>query len=477
MDNPPALPTSSPVLLPANGLTGAIRAFLKPFALSLKLGGILVLVLLLQVPLFMIRGLLEERHERRNDAVREITETWGRTQTIVGPVLVVPYRTLRIVEKETIVNGRDIRTTEERMGDAYACFLPEELMVDGDIDPSKRHRGIYEAVVYTSHLKLTGRFAAPDLKPLGVAADALQWNRAWIAFGISDLRGTRETLKLAWDGQSLPLTPGTQIERLETGLHADLPQTANLSSTDAHTFSVELALNGSGTLAFAPLAVQTSVRLKSPWTDPGFTGAFLPTEHEITSVGFTAFWKIPYYGRDYSQQWTCLTDHATLNNDKIQPSCFGVDLVTPVDSYRSVERATKHGALFVTLLFTAFFLFEVLAALRLHTLHYLLVGAALCLFYLGLLSLSEFIAFGTAYLTAATASTLLIGLYCRSILRSGSRSLLITAALSGIYGFLYFVLQMQDYALIAGTVALFVVLAVVMYATRKVDWSTQAATS
>jgi len=472
MDNPPAL-QSGPQ--PANGLVNSLRTFLKPFALSLKLGGILVLVLLLQIPLFMVRGLLEERHERRNEAVGEITETWGRSQTLVGPVLVVPYRTLRTVEKETIVNGRTVHTTEERMGDAYACFLPEELNVEGDIDPSTRHRSIYDAVVYTTRLKLSGRFAAPDLKPLGIATETLQWNRAWLAFGISDLRGTRETLKLIWDNQPLPLTPGTQVDGLDAGLHADLPLPPNaVSSTGAtHTFSVELALNGSTSLAFAPLAVQTTVRLKSSWADPGFSGAFLPTEREVTSAGFTALWKIPYYGRDYSQQWTNLSDRPALEGDKVPPSCFGVDLVTPVDTYRSVERATKHGALFITLLFTAFFLFEVLAALRLHALHYLLVGAALCLFYLGLLSLSEFVAFGTAYLTAATASTLLIGLYCRSILRSGSRSLLITAALSGIYGFLYFVLQMQDYALIAGTAALFVVLAVVMYATRKVDWSNQ----
>jgi len=475
----PALPTSTPTTPPpATGLPGAIRAFLKPFALSLKLGGILVLVLLLQIPLFMIRGLLDERHDRRNTAVREITETWGRAQTIVGPVLVVPYRTLRIVEEEAIINGRAVRTTRERMSDAYACFLPDELIVEGAIDPSKRHRGIYEAVVYTTHLKLSGRFATPDLKPLGLAADVLQWNRAWISFGISDLRGTRETLKLAWDGQSLPLTPSTQIDGLRAGLHADLSTTANANiPAGPHTFSVELALNGSGTLAFAPLAVQTSVRLKSPWADPSFTGAFLPSEREITSTGFNALWKIPYYGRDYSQQWTCLADQASLATDKVEPSCFGVDLVTPVDSYRSVERATKHGALFITLLFTAFFLFEVLASLRLHALHYLLVGAALCLFYLGLLSLSEFISFASAYLTAATSSTLLIGLYCRSILRSGTRSLLITGALSAIYGFLYFVLQMQDYALLAGTAALFTVLAVVMYATRRVDWSNQTRTT
>jgi inner membrane protein len=471
MDNPPVSPTTQP---PASGLTGVIRTLLKPFALSLKLGGILVLALLLQIPLFMIRGLLDERHERRNEAVREITETWGRPQNIVGPMLVVPYRVPRVVEKETVVNGRTVRTTEERMGDAYACFLPEELTIDGDIDPAKRHRGIYEAVVYTSHLKLSGRFAALDLKPLGLAPEALQWSRAWVAFGISDLRGTRETLKLVWDGQALPLMPGTQIEGLDAGLHADLSATGNSATPAVHSFSVEFTLNGSASLSFAPLAVQTSIHLQAPWADPGFIGAFLPTEREITATGFNASWKIPYYGRDYGQQWTCLTDHATLKTDKVQPSCFGVDLITPVDSYRSVERATKHGALFITLLFTAFFLFEVLASLRLHTLHYLLVGAALSLFYLGLLSLSEFIAFGTAYLAAATASTLLIGLYCRSILRSGARSLLITAALIGIYGFLYFVLQMQDYALLAGTAALFTVLAVVMYATRKVDWANQA---
>lgn len=482
MENPPDLPasptTASAPQPTASGLAGAIRAFLKPFALSLKVGGILVLVLLLQIPLFMIRGLLEERYNRREAAVREITETWGRSQTIVGPVLVVPYRALRSVEKETIINGRAVRTTEERLGDAYACFLPEELNVEGDIDPSKRHRGIYDAVVYTSRLKLSGRFAAPDLKPLGLAPDALQWNRAWISFGISDLRGTRETLKLSWGSQSLPLTPGTQIDGLRTGLHADLSATASTNAVATpnapHTFSVELTLNGSGALAFAPLAVQTSVHLKSPWADPSFTGSFLPTEREISPAGFSAQWKIPYYGRDYSQQWTCLAEQACLDSDKLERSCFGVDLVTPVDSYRSVERAIKHGALFIALLFTAFFLFEILAALRLHTLHYLLVGAALCLFYLGLLSLSEFIAFSTAYLAAATASTLLIGLYCRSILRSGTRSLLITAALTGIYGFLYFVLQMQDYALVAGTAALFAVLAIVMYATRKVDWSDQS---
>ena len=158
----------------------------------------------------------------------------------------------------------------------------------------------------------------------------------------------------------------------------------------------------------------------------------------------------------------------------LERSLFGVELVEVVDSYRVVERATKYAVLFIALLFTAFFLFEVLAALRLHVVHYTLVGAALVLFYLGLLSLSEFISFGAAYGVAALASTLLITCYSAAILRSGGRSLVIGGALGGIYGFLFFVLQMQDYALIAGTAALFAVLGVVMYATRKLDWGQEA---
>lgn len=475
MDTPPDLPASPP----ANSSIGSTtRALVKPFGLSLKLAGILFLVLLLQIPLLMIRGLLSERAMRREEAVREITSTWGRPQTIVGPVLVVPYRTLRTVEKESVVNGRVIRTSEERLADAYACFLPEELTIEGAIDPSLRRRGIYDAVVYTGSLKISGRFAPPDLTTLGIDPGTLQWQRAWVSMGISDLRGTRDTLKLVWDGQPLALVPGAKMAGIESGLHAELPAPSSTKPADTmpgHTFAMELTLNGSGSLSFAPLAVQTTVRLQSAWADPSFSGSFLPTERSVTPAGFKALWKIPYYGRDYAQQWATLAELPEVDKSKISPSCFGVELFTPVDSYRSVERAIKHGALFITLLFTVFFLFEILAALRLHVLHYLLVGAALCLFYLGLLSLSEFVSFGAAYLCAAASSTLLIGLYCRSILRSGARSLIISGALSGIYGFLYFVLQMQDYALIAGTAALFTVLAVVMYTTRKVDWAAQTA--
>ncbi len=457
------------------GLIHSIRSSLKPFALGLKLAGIFLIVLLLQIPLVLIGNLLDERNNRRAETIEEITSTWGKDQTIVGPVLVVPYRTMRTVEKETVVNGHTISTKEEHPGTAYAFFLPENLHIEGELNPSLRHRGIHDAVVYTSRIKMHGHFAEPDFKQLGTTAQSLQWNLAWVAFGISDLRGTQETLKLVWDGQPLPLNPGTRLASLETGLHAVLPaERAQPPAGTRHDFSLEFNLNGSGALQFAPLGVETTVSMQSAWPDPSFCGAFLPTERQVTPGGFNALWKIPYYVRNYGQQWLCLDDRPAIDSSTMEHTCFGVNLSPAVDSYRLVERSSKHGALFITLLFTAFFLFEVLCSLRLHVLHYLLVGSALCLFYLGLLSLSEFFAFGAAYLASAGASILLIGLYCRSILKSGARSLLISTMLLGIYGFLYFVLQMQDYALLAGSAVLFVLLAAVMYTTRRVDWSEQS---
>ena len=435
-----------------------------------KLVGILVLVALLQLPLWLINGLLAERAARRDAALAEITDTWGRSQQITGPFLVVPYRAFAATTRETLVNGRLVQTTEQRPGDKLAVFLPEQLAINGELEPTRRHRGIYEAVVYSARLKLTGRFATPDLSTLGLPASDFAWDRAYLALGVDDLRGAREAIVVKWNGQARACEPGTLHPLLPAGVHATLPAIAPGEAPGE--FSLELTLNGSGRLAFTPVGRQTDVTLRSPWTDPSFTGSLLPARREIGAAGFDAAWQASYYGREYAQQWT--EERAAPQREVLLRSAFGVELVNLIDTYRVVERASKYGLLFITLLFTAFFLFEVLAALRLHVVHYTLVGAALVLFYLGLLSLSEFVPFAAAYVGAALASTLLITLYSVSILRSGARSLVIGAALAGIYGFLFFVLQMQDYALLAGTAALFAVLALVMYATRKIDWNPAA---
>lgn len=441
-------------------------AFLQRHAVTLKILFVAFLVLLLMVPLNMIDATRRERGARYQEAVAAITQSWGKSQRLLGPVLVVPY-TCKVESEELIVgtDGRRYREKVVRVQNGEAFFLPEQLQVDGDLLPSARRRGIYATHVFEAKLRLAGRFAAPDLTFTGATALEPQWDRARVCFGISDLRGTREALALNWNGSATPLQPGARLEGFGTGLHAPVKLTPGATGIE---FSLELMLNGSESLTVVPLGRQTDVRLVSSWADPGFSGSFLPVRREIGAKGFDASWQVSYYGRDFPQQWTNLQSTVPAAA-VIEGAAFGVTLVQSVTAYRTIERAIKYGALFLVLAFATFFLFEIVSGVKLTALNYLLVGAALCLFYLGLLSLSEFVGFAIAYSVAAGASLLLVGCYGKRVLRSGSRALLVSGMLGGVYGYLYFVLQMEDFALLAGTAALFALLAAVMYATRRIE--------
>jgi len=235
-------------------------------------------------------------------------------------------------------------------------------------------------------------------------------------------------------------------------------------------FRVELTLKGSRGIRLAPVGESNRVKLSSPWPDPSFQGAFLPTERTVTPEGFTGLWEVSYYGRGYPQQWTDREGAGPARGVSLHGALLGVDLISLLDVYRYVERSIKYGALFIALVFTAFFLFEALARVRVHPFQYTLVGAALCLFYLALLSLSEFMAFGRAYLIGAAASTAAIAWYSAAALRSGRRSALLAAGIALTYGFLYVILRLQDYSLLLGTAGLFLVLVLVMGVTRRIDW-------
>jgi inner membrane protein len=440
---------------------------LKQYVPVMKMVGILILVLVLLIPLNMISSILEDRLKRRNEAVNEITSTWGKEQVIMGPVLVVPYRYYFKSWKEETVNGRVQRSEVTNSAIASAYFLPATLAIDGDILPNKLHRGIYEAVVFSGKLKVSGQFVPLDFETLKVDPKEIQWQDAAVFLSITDLRGTRETLHLKLDSSTVQLVPGSKLDGFPCGVYGRVAGLEKMSGNIP--FDVELTFNGSSGISFAPAGVQNTVTIRSPWPDPSFNGAFLPADRQISPDGFTAKWQVSYYGRNYPQQWTD-QNNGGFSSNAINASLFGVAFITPVDFYRSVERSIKYGALFIVLIFTAFFLFEILAALKVHVIQYTLVGAALCLFYLGLLSLSEFIVFGKAYLLAAGAATVMIALYSHAILKSGVRSLAIAGELAGIYGFLYVILQLQDYSLLFGTIGLFIALGAVMYATRNTDW-------
>lgn len=447
----------------ASAISG-VRGWLRRRALVFKVFGVGFIGLLLLIPLGMVRSTLGERRDRQAEAIHSITQTWGGEQRVAGPVLVVPYTHKVAVMETRLIDGRrqEVSVDREQRGEAFV--LPERLAVDGEVLPSMRKRGIYETPVYAARLKIAGRFAAPTFDFAALRGLEPQWGQARVCFAISDLRGTQQDLAVMWGGEPLALQPCARFSGMGSGVHAPV----KLAAGEGRVFSLELGLNGSGALRFLPLGRQTDVKLTSTWTDPSFDGAYLPAERQVGLEGFSAKWGVSYYGRSFPQQWVD-GGEAQLSAQKIEETAFGVSLMEPVNAYRTMERAIKYGVLFITLVFTTFFLFEAVCGLRLSALNYLLVGAALCLFYLGALALAEFLAFGVAYAVAAGLSTGLIALYARRILRGGRRAWLVGGMLGGVYGYLYFVLQMEDFSLLAGTGALFAVLAAVMYATRRLE--------
>ena len=452
---PPPLPKSQP--------------FMRRNRTVIKLLGVGLLILVMLIPLAMISGVLRERLGRRNDAVSEITSSWGSGQNIIGPVLGIPFQyKFKSMKDTTMPDGHVERREVEELLVANAFFLPESLQVTSDAQTQMLHRGIYDAAVFRVQVKLNGKFAPPDFGSLKIELKDVLWKDAFVTFAVSDMRGTREGLVLDWGSTKRPLQPGSQVPGYTTGATALLALEQPIG--EATDFSISLDVNGSGGIYFAPFGVRNEADLKSNWPDPGFHGAFLPAERSVRADGFDAKWRVSYYGRDYPQMWTSIGGNQRFNEKTVSSSLFGVDFLSILDAYRFVERSIKYGVLFLVLVFTTFFLFEVTARQRIHPFQYLMVGAALCLFYLLLLSISEFIGFGFAYLIAAVASTVLISWYCNFFLGGGMRTLMIGAGLAGVYTFLYITLRQQDYALLMGAIALFVLLALVMYVTRRVDW-------
>ncbi len=453
---PPPLPKTQP-------------SFTRRNTTIIKLLGVGALVLVLLIPLMMISGVLSDRLQRRNEAVADITSSWGQEQNVIGPVLGIPYTYRYKTVKEVPLGGDKVERREvEETATANAYFLPETLNIAGDVQTQTLHRGIYDAAVFRAQVTLTGKFAPPDFGALKIDTKDVQWKDAFVSFAVNDMRGTREGIVLDWGGDKRPLLPGSQVPGYTTGATAMVGAEHPIGT--AVDFSIAVDFNGSEGIFFAPFGVKNEATLKSNWPDPGFRGAFLPANRSVRPDGFDANWKVSYYGRDYPQQWSSRGGNERFNVKSVGSSRFGAQFLSILDAYRYVERSIKYGVLFLVLVFTTFFLFEVTARQKIHPFQYLMVGAALCLFYLLLLSISEFIGFGWAYLIASVASTLLITWYCRFFLGGGVRTLIIGAGLAGVYAFLYITLRQQDYALLMGAIALFIVLAIVMYVTRKVDW-------
>jgi len=414
--------------------------------------GVLILVLL--IPLLMIWGLISERQQRHDAVTAEVASSAGSSQTLGGPVLVVPFRIYSQAETQEL-----------------AFFLPEALSVKGSLEPERRSRGIYDVVLYKANLRLSGTFRRPSFDAWDTDLKDIHWDQAYLAIGITDMKGLRQGVDVTWAGKVLQLAPGGTVECLwPSGLKVPIAGLDHAPVGQTFDFGLDLVLSGSRDLRVLPFGKQTTVALRSTWPSPSFAGRFLPDSRRVTDHGFEATWNVPYFGRSYPQQWRGNEAVKVADSSTVTASSFGVGLFLPVDVYQKTERSVKYGVLFVLLTFLTFFLYEVFSPFSLHPMQYLLVGSALCLFYVLLLSISEHVPFVLSYLIASVATIGLITAYAAAILRGSLRALGVGAALTALYGYLYVLLQAEDYALLLGSIGLFVILALVMYVTRRLDW-------
>lgn len=420
-------------------------------SVTFKMFSVAFLALILLVPAFMIQWVISDREWRRDDAVREISDKWGGEQTIAGPILNIPYQVLEKDEQGVA-----------RMVVKYAHFLPEILQVKGELQPQIRQRGIYEAVLYTGNLQLSGRFAYPSFSDWAIPDNSVLWDRAFVSVGIPDMRGINDKVELSWKDKKILFEPGIETADITTsGISAATPLLAK--GAEAIEFSMGINLNGSQQLRLVPLGKETSAEIHSKWSDPSFDGAFLPDTRTVDKNGFTAQWKVLHLNRNFPQQWLG-------SGQDIYGAAFGVKLLTPLDEYQKTNRSSKYAVMFIFLTFLGFFFVEILNRMRIHPLQYLLVGAALCVFYLLLISLSEHIKFNPAYWVSTAATVILITAYSSTIFRNRKLTISICVTLLGLYGFLYSLLQLQDYALLMGSLGLFSILAALMYFSRNIDW-------
>jgi inner membrane protein len=449
---------------------------------TVKFAAVGILVLLLLFPTYMIQGLISERQSQSQNVINEISSKWGYDQTIAGPIINIPF-------KEVVATQNDKGQMVYTNTISTMHFLPDQLNISGNVNTELKHRSIYDAVVYSTELTIKGSFKKIAVEKLGIAAENVLWEKAYVSFHIPDLRGINKRVMLNWNNDSIELNPGIDdndilissnnryhstesYDRYSTeGMpvkasgngSSGLSVKVNVEDAGAVDFSMTLDLNGSSSLYFIPIGKKTNVSLTSAYKTPSFDGAFITDSNTLDSKGFKANWKVLNLNRNFPQEWT----NSAYN---ISEAAFGVNLLIPVDHYQKSMRSAKYAIMFILLTFLVFLFTEILNRFKIHPVQYLLVGLALIIFYTLLLSISEHIGFTWAYLISSGAIILLISLYSKTIFKENRLMALLAGILIILYGFLFVILRSEDYALLIGSIGLFIVLCVIMYLSRKIKW-------
>ena len=427
------------------------------------------LTLALLIPLFFIQDLIQERSNRQTEVIEEINEQWGNEVLIYGPILKVPYKTY---QQKTVTdkNTKQVYTeTIEDIHDAY--FFSENLNINTNINPETKKRGIYTTAVYNSKINLKGSFTKPDFSDIEIKEENILWEKAKIIIQSSNVKGVNDiNLKLnstiyqltsKYNGKKNHQYNSIVLHSLETKtINADL-----LDFKKPLSFNIDFNIKGSKQIRFIPTGKHTEAQIQSNWKTANFFGEFLPyNNNKITEDGFNAKWKILDLNRPFSQEH--------FNNiPDLKAFAFGVNFMIPVDEYQKSERSAKYGFLVISLTLLLFFLIQTLSKINIHPFQYLMIGLALTMFYTLLVSISEHSNFLKAYLTAGISVIGLITLYSKSILKTNKFSMFIGLSLTVLYTFIYVIIQLENYALLVGSIGLFLILAIVMFISRKIDWN------
>ena len=438
------------------------------------------LALALLVPLGMIHSTVYERQARQVAVVQEVAASTAGAQTLAGPVLVFPYTlewtevVLEAAAGAAAGTSNQVRREYERRRKGKWVILPSQADWETQAATDYKRRGLFKALVYDLATAVTGRFEVPAEPPLPGFGDGVRvtWGTPFVSLLLTDTRGLSSAPSLTLDGRALGFRNGSGLAAMPDGIRAEL-DAVKPGAPLSLPFTLGLSVRGTECLSFIPLAQTTRVALTSAWPHPSFSGDFLPTprDQQIAPDGFSARWEITSLATKAPAAFVAAASTDTPCEGACRES-FGVRLVEPVNIYSMSDRALKYGFLFVALSFSAFFLFELLKSLRIHPAQYLLVGLALALFFLLLLSLSEHIPFGLAYGIAAGVCIALQGFYLSHVLGGVARGIGFAGLLAALFGALYGLLVSEDLALLMGSMLLFGLLALVMVITRRLNWYT-----
>jgi inner membrane protein len=423
--------------------------------------GFLLLVLL--IPLEFVKSLINERAYRQEEVVREINQKWGNEVLLSGPIVKIPYK---VISEEKIFNEKSnayYTKTKETIEHAY--FFPDKLNITSNVDTKPLNRSIYESVVYSAAIGVKGNFPTIDFSDTDIPEENILWEKATVLLKTTNLKGIKTTPVVNLASEALSMTPQYSTEYLNT-IQSNYIANAKEIFAAPLPFSFDLKINGSESLKFLPIGKETDATMKSNWHSPSFDGNFLPedTNKEISQEGFTAAWRILQINRQFEQSF-----FGQLPD--LSASAFGTKLIIPVDEYQKSERTAKYGILVIGLTLLVFLLIQLVSRIYIHPFQYMMIGLALVMFYTLLISISEHSNFFKAYAVAAISVLVLITVYSRAILKGFKFPLLICGSLASLYGFIYVIIQLENYALLVGSIGLFLILAIIMFASRRIDWN------